>query len=94
MIKTEGLGIGLTKDTVRFNTQMHAHKQKLKPGDTIIFYTDGVIEAARTCADGADPDHLMDIYGEERFYELLKSMSHGTATQIHDSSCQGSLEER
>jgi len=79
MIESRGIGIGLTRRTRMFEKTMKAFKINLEPGDTFLFYTDGVIEAAR-------PTLLaeMELYGEERLQNLLKTVREKPATEILD----------
>jgi len=69
-IQTKGLGLGLTKREETFKNKIELKKITLKPGDMLIFYTDGVIEAAHPGEfDINEPE--MIIYGEERFLDLV-----------------------
>jgi len=77
MIESKGIGIGLTRSTRMFEKTMKSFKINLKPGDTFLFYTDGVIEAAR-------PTLLseMELYGEERLQNLLQNVRANPAAEI------------
>jgi serine phosphatase RsbU (regulator of sigma subunit) len=77
IIESKGIGIGLTRSTRMFEKTMKSFKTVLEPGDTFLFYTDGVIEAAR-------PTLLseMELYGEERLQNLLKTVREKQATEI------------
>lgn len=44
-IKSKGLGIGLTNNEKLFGQNLHNVTLKFEPGDTLVFYTDGLIEA-------------------------------------------------
>lgn len=48
-------------------------QRDLLPGDIVLFYTDGISEAAN-----AD----LDMYGEDRLAALLRRHAHGTAEQV------------
>ena len=72
LIKPSGAALGIEKSE---DCKMHLEEEKisLESGDTMVFYTDGV-------TDQRDPDG--NEFGEERFYNLLKELSSGTATEI------------
>lgn len=76
-IESRGIGIGLTRSSRMFEKTISSFKIALKPGDTLLFYTDGVIEAAR-------PTLLseMELYGEERLQKLLKIVQAKQAAEI------------
>ena len=63
-----------------FEKTIKSFKIVLKPGDTLLFYTDGVIEAARPVAEPEDPD--MELYGEDRLQNLMKKVREKRATEI------------
>jgi serine phosphatase RsbU (regulator of sigma subunit) len=69
-VKLEGLGLGLTKTERTFKKKIDVHTIDLLPGDKVVFYTDGVVEAARP---PAPESHIsdMEVYGEMRFMNLL-----------------------
>jgi serine phosphatase RsbU (regulator of sigma subunit) len=67
-IYTGGLGIGLTKEQNKFKNALKVHELILKQGDKIVFYTDGLVEAARPSTDMSGK---MDVYGEDRLMEML-----------------------
>ncbi|MGO9481243.1 MAG: GAF domain-containing SpoIIE family protein phosphatase [Candidatus Kryptoniota bacterium] len=72
LIKSSGAALGI-EQTQDFRTHIEEEKICLNAGDTLVFYTDGV-------TDQRDPDG--NEFGEERFYNLLKELSGGTATDI------------
>ncbi|HEX9975138.1 MAG TPA: SpoIIE family protein phosphatase [bacterium] len=80
VIESKGIGIGLTRSSRMFEKTIKSFKIALQPGDTFLFYTDGVIEAARPVADSEEPD--MELYGEERLQKLMKKNREQTATEI------------
>jgi len=80
-IDVKGLGLGLTKTEGTFKTKLELKKIALDPGDMIVFYTDGVIEAAHEPSEGS-AEKEMEIYGEERFKDLLSNSRDLTATDL------------
>ncbi len=72
-LNISGLGIGLTKSNRMFKKELEVQELKLKEADMLVFYTDGVIEAARQVIsdEGREGDDKMEIYGEKRFMETL-----------------------
>ena len=52
-------------------------ERHLKPGDVVLFYTDGVTEA---CGAGEE------MFGEERLQELLRRHAAGTAQALLDAT--------
>jgi sigma-B regulation protein RsbU (phosphoserine phosphatase) len=80
VIESKGIGIGLTRSSRMFEKTIKSFKISLKPGDTLLFYTDGVIEAARPVADSEEPD--MELYGEDRLQKLMKKVREKMATEI------------
>jgi serine phosphatase RsbU (regulator of sigma subunit)/HAMP domain-containing protein len=67
-----GMGLGLEKGEL-FSTTISEKRIKLKPGDTIIFYTDGVSDAM---------NHKREEFGEERLIEIIENISHNNSSQI------------
>ncbi|HUI29967.1 MAG TPA: SpoIIE family protein phosphatase [Candidatus Acidoferrales bacterium] len=72
LIKSSGSALGIERPD-DFQKHIEEEKISLRSGDTLVFYTDGV-------TDQRDPDG--NEFGEERFYDLLKTLSAGTATEI------------
>ncbi len=70
---TKGIGIGLTKSTSTFSKSLKKNELFIDKGDTIIFYTDGVIEASRHSYDeSAESNEPSEMYGEARLKNLIK----------------------
>lgn len=82
LIKPPGAALGI-EQSFHFGKHLEEEKFCLGPGDTLVFYTDGV-------TDQRDPEG--SEFGEERFYDLLKSLSHGTATEIKGGIIRASAE--
>jgi sigma-B regulation protein RsbU (phosphoserine phosphatase) len=57
------------------NIHLEDHTITLKPGDCVIFYTDGVTEAF-------SPED--EMYGEERLYELIRTGGCDSASAVLD----------
>ncbi|MBD3290398.1 SpoIIE family protein phosphatase, partial [candidate division KSB1 bacterium] len=69
---TKGIGIGLTKNTATFSKSLKKNELFMDRGDTIIFYTDGVIEASRHSHEGTmESGEPSEMYGEARLKELI-----------------------
>jgi len=60
-LNTDGIALGLEEGSV-FNKTLKEQTIALKPGDTLIFYTDGFTEAM---------NQYKEEYGEERFIQLI-----------------------
>ncbi len=58
-----GIGLGLDSGT-RFDTQLEEVAYTLQTGDTLVFFTDGVVEAM---------NQQNEIYGEQRFLQSLNA---------------------
>jgi len=71
-INIKGLGLGLTKTEVTFKKKIELKKITINPGDIIVLYTDGVIEAAHK-PSGESSETEVEVYGEDRFKELLNN---------------------
>jgi sigma-B regulation protein RsbU (phosphoserine phosphatase) len=82
LIKPSGAALGI-EPSFDFGKHLEEEKFCLGSGDTLVFYTDGV-------TDQRDPEG--NEFGEERFYELLKSLSGGTATEIKGGIIRASAE--
>jgi serine phosphatase RsbU (regulator of sigma subunit) len=70
-LQIEGLGLGLTKTQHIFKKKIKLSTVKLQPGDMVVFYTDGVVEAARPPSIN-DSESEIVVYGDNRFNDLLK----------------------
>jgi sigma-B regulation protein RsbU (phosphoserine phosphatase) len=65
-LKTDGIALGLEEGSV-FNRTLKEHSIHLKPGDTLVFYTDGFTEAM---------NQFKEEFGEERFIKLISENRH------------------
>jgi sigma-B regulation protein RsbU (phosphoserine phosphatase) len=70
--KTEGIALGLSEDPI-FTNNIKEQVINFRPGDTFVFYTDGVVEAM-------NKDRME--YGNERFLDLINEISINSASEI------------
>ena len=85
-VQIDGIGIGLTTNKAAFANALRAHSIALEPGDTLVLYTDGVIEASRPRdnldhAAATKPENV-EFYGETRLKELLSTLRGRSAEAI------------
>jgi serine phosphatase RsbU (regulator of sigma subunit) len=71
-IKPKGLGIGVTKGD-NFIENIEEAELKLKEGDVLILYTDGISEML---------DAGGRFYGEDRLQELVRNIRDGSSEEI------------
>ncbi|MDB5262456.1 MAG: serine/threonine protein phosphatase, partial [Adhaeribacter sp.] len=69
---TEGLGLGIVRD-LSYNKRIHNMHYDYNPGDVMVIYTDGIVEAR---------NKNQDEYGEERLREMLTQTYHLEADDI------------
>ena len=69
-IDSSGLGFGLSKSNELFAKLLKLHKFKIKPGEKLLLYTDGIIEARRPVQSMKNIE-AEEIYGEERLNNLI-----------------------
>ncbi len=77
-LEKSGLGIGLERIGQVFEDNLEEDSLRLQSGDTIVFYTDGLVEAVRANGDQEE----MQFYGEERLMSLLKDLRGQDASNI------------
>ncbi len=70
-----GIGIGVDRTGALFSAQLRTQRLSLDPGDTLVLYTDGVVEAKDT--DGRD-------YGDDRFLGVLRETVGATPEDVVD----------
>ncbi len=80
-LQTSGIGIGLDYEGKIFRQNMQEKILTLKPGDTILFYTDGVIEATRQSQSTRGEEQL-EFFDEQQFKELLSGQRGKTAEEM------------
>lgn len=81
-VESNGLGIGLERSGNLFEKNLENKSVKLKLGDALVFYTDGVVEAARGGSGQNDQENEVQFYGEERLMDLLKELRGQTASEL------------
>jgi len=69
-LETKGLGIGLTNKNKLFDKTLKPLRITLQPGDTLVLYTDGVVEASRP-GDAQTYAKERELYDESRLEALL-----------------------
>ncbi|MCH8874228.1 SpoIIE family protein phosphatase [candidate division KSB1 bacterium] len=74
-LELKGLGLGLERSGKIFEETLEEKKLKLNSGDSLILYTDGVVEAARL-EENVDSEDKYKFYSEERLMSFLQA-SHG-----------------
>ncbi|MDZ7331241.1 MAG: SpoIIE family protein phosphatase [candidate division KSB1 bacterium] len=80
LLESRGLGIGLTQDARMFERANMIKIVTLAPGDVLVCYTDGIIEAARLSAPSSEAE--FELYGEPRLLRLLESQRGKGAQEI------------
>ncbi len=88
-IQSRGMGLGLTKSETTFKQKTELKKVPLNPGDLIVFYTDGVVEAAHP-SDSENLESEFVEYGEKRFKNLLNG-SRGLSAEELIMMCNDDL---
>lgn len=81
-LEIPGLGIGLDRKQTTFRKILKLQAYKLKENDTLVCYTDGVLEAAKKDLVKGDTDETWHFYGEHRLMELLKKLEGKTSHEI------------
>lgn len=81
-----GLGIGLARSGQILEKVLKVEEVPIRSGDMVVFYTDGVVEAARLSVEiesnNGDEEETKQFYGEERLMNLLKEIRGKSATKI------------
>jgi sigma-B regulation protein RsbU (phosphoserine phosphatase) len=72
IVKLRGLALGLDKGQT-FNKVIGEEERALRPGDVVVFYTDGLIEAVNASDEQ---------FGLERLLQVLSQMRQQSATEI------------
>ncbi len=80
-IQIDGLGLGLTKAQQTFKKKIKLSTVKLQPGDMVVFYTDGVVEAARPPSIDDNESEIV-VYGDNRFNDLLRHSRALSVTEL------------
>ena len=80
-VKLSGIGLGLTRTEQTFRKKIHTETITLNPGDMLVFYTDGVVEAAHPSLVAEDESDMI-VYGEERFKDLISNSRDSAAPEL------------
>lgn len=80
-LEKNGLGIGLEKSGQLFAQNLEESYLALSKGDTVVFYTDGVVEASRNNVK-LPGSNEKQFYGEERLQNLLQNLRGKSADEI------------
>gem|GEM_PF-1254893 len=79
-LRCKGLGIGLTDSPKKYEESIQVVKMELTASDLVLFYTDGVVEAARRST--GQPAGGMEVFGEQRLKDILTMARGKNASQI------------
>jgi len=90
-IPSKGIGIGLTKTEKMFRKKNELKKISMEAGDMLVFYTDGVVEAAHPYGNNHSQKKFIE-YGERRFLDLLNH-SRGTSAAELIEICMTDLDK-
>ncbi len=71
-LRCTGLGIGLTDNQQKYEESLQVVTVDLDAADMLLFYTDGVIEAARPAAGQSVTG--MEVFGERRLKDILNTL--------------------
>jgi serine phosphatase RsbU (regulator of sigma subunit) len=71
-VKTPGLGIGLERQGKIFQKTLKSQLIKFQAGDTLVFYTDGLVEASTYESPETSTTQQANFFGEERLIKVLK----------------------
>ncbi|GAB4374012.1 MAG: hypothetical protein Kow0042_18300 [Calditrichia bacterium] len=81
-INLPGLGIGLERTGAIFERSLKPKNLKLKKGDCLVLFTDGVVETPQQPVDSPEtPTKDIEFLGENGLMELLRNIPGGTAQQ-------------
>lgn len=81
-ITLTGLGLGLERQGALFEKKLQAVELKLQPGDLVVLYTDGLVEASRDKDIEDDEGGAVEFYGEERLMRLLEHLRGRPAEEV------------
>lgn len=83
-LETSGLGLGLERQGDIFEKNLEKKHLRLKQGDTILFYTDGLVEAARRDLKHTPEDSQVEFFGEDQLTLLLQKVRALPAQEMSD----------
>jgi serine phosphatase RsbU (regulator of sigma subunit) len=78
-VPCKGLGLGLTNERKKYEESIQVVSKKLAAQDMLLFYTDGVVEAARPFPGQAEGK--MEIFGDKKLKEILAAIRGRPAEQ-------------
>lgn len=82
-IKTGGIGIGLERSGRTIKDSLELERMRFAPGDALVLYTDGIVEASRATAGAPEnPEAGQDFFGDERLYKLLQRQRGSSAPDL------------
>lgn len=81
-LKTTGLGIGLERNGRIFEKTLEKYTGKIGPGDALILYTDGLVEASLTSRASPGLPGEIECYGEERLRNRLAAIQGQNSQEI------------
>ncbi len=81
-VASSGLGIGLERSGEIFESLLEGKTIELKPGDALVFYTDGLVEAAFTSANAPNGRERREFFGEDKLRGLLTELRGRSAQQM------------
>jgi len=74
LLTSEGIALGLEEGTV-FDKTLQENTIDVKSGDTLVFYTDGIVEAM---------NEQLDEFGEDQFLDIISENRNLTSSQMID----------
>jgi len=74
LLSAEGIALGLEEGTV-FDKTLQENTIEVKTGDTLVFYTDGIVEAM---------NERLDEFGEKKFLEIIEKNRHLSSSRMID----------
>ncbi|MFQ5628325.1 MAG: PP2C family protein-serine/threonine phosphatase [bacterium] len=85
-LELSGLGIGLVRGGEMLEKMLQSGDVPMAPGDTLVLYTDGVVEATRAGQNGSTGDtSKMEFFGEERLLNLIRTSRDKSALDMQQS---------
>jgi hypothetical protein len=74
LLSSEGIALGLEEGTV-FDRTLQENTMEVHSGDTLVFYTDGIVEAM---------NDKLNEFGEEKFLQIISDNRNLTSSQMID----------
>lgn len=82
-LETKGMGIGLTARQQIFEQNLKPRQIRFEPGDTLVLYTDGMVEASRPAPTSVgDAAESRELYDETRLEQQLVRLRNRPAEEI------------